>query len=188
MELEPELVFRLAMALLELEQAHLRPKLALLRPELAFLRLERALLRPELALKADFWSYITFSSKFCSFQPNGAGAARLQGIGQSQCWSLGRISAGAGAKNSIFAGSSHHYIRFFYTSGKYRVLVPCPQEYLLFSPLIMDIKKKQKYQLLYIKIFSNISGIRINHLNLDFFIIVYIKNGFLNITRAKSSF
>ncbi len=74
MELEPELVFGPALALLELEQALLRPELALLRPELALLRLEPALLRPEpallrlgMALKADFWSYITFSSKFCSF-------------------------------------------------------------------------------------------------------------------------
>ena len=74
MELEPELVLEPALALLELEQAFLRPELALLRPELALLRPEPALLRAVLALKAEFWSFITFSSKFCSFQPNWSGS------------------------------------------------------------------------------------------------------------------
>ena len=104
MELEPELVFGPAPALPELEQA-------LLRPELALLRLEPALLRLGMALKADiFGPILHFHLNLAPFSPigAGAGAAWLQGIGQSQCWSLSKIYAGAGAKNLIFAGSSHH--------------------------------------------------------------------------------
>ena len=42
-------------------------EVALLRLEPALLRPEPALLRLGMSLKADFQSYITFSSKFCSF-------------------------------------------------------------------------------------------------------------------------
>ena len=52
LELESELVYGPALALLELEQALLRPELAFLRPELALLRPEPALLRLKLAFKS----------------------------------------------------------------------------------------------------------------------------------------
>ena len=54
MELEPELVFGPALALLELEQALLWQELAHLRPEPALMRPEPALLGRELAFKCQF--------------------------------------------------------------------------------------------------------------------------------------
>ena len=67
LELEPELVFGLAPALLELEQALLRQELAHPRPEPALMRPEPALLEPELAFKGQFVSIFYIFIKILLF-------------------------------------------------------------------------------------------------------------------------
>ena len=79
MELEPELVFELAPALLELEQALLRQELAHLRPELALMRPEPALSGPELAYKVQFVAIFYIFIKMLLFLARLEPELELQG-------------------------------------------------------------------------------------------------------------